>query len=442
MPTRSAVRVAACVFLTFALIGSGGAQEKISSFERGRALDMLKVISNDVRKHYYDQKFHGVDFDARVNLAKQQIENSSSFNMAVSHIAAALDTLNDSHTFLLPPQHSYRHDYGFQYQIVGERCFITRVLPKSDADLKGVKPGDEVITINGYNVVREDVWKVQYVFSVLRPQPALRLVLQSPAGVQRPVEVVAKIRNKKRVTDLTGEGGASDIWDLIRDSETQEHLGRARYLELKDQLIVLKVPEFSFSPGEVQDMIGKIRKYPNAIIDLRGNPGGSVETLKYLVGGMFDKDVKLADRVGRKEKKPETAKGIHNPFSGKLAVLVDSNSASAAEMFARVMQIEKRGVIIGDRTSGSVMEARHYEEKLGADTVIFYGASITEWDLIMADGKSLEHTGVIPDEVALPTAETLAKGTDPVLARAAEMLGVKLSTEEAGKAFPYEWAPE
>jgi C-terminal processing protease CtpA/Prc len=157
---------------------------------------------------------------------------------------------------------------------------------------------------------------------------------------------------------------------------------------------------------------------------------------------MFDKDVKLADRVGRKEKKPEIAKGIHNPFSGKLAVLVDSNSASAAEMFARVMQIEKRGVIIGDRTSGSVMEARHYEEKLGTDTVVFYGASITESDLIMADGKSLEHTGVTPDEVTLPTAEALAKGTDPVLARAAEMLGVKLSIEEAGKAFPYEWAPE
>jgi hypothetical protein len=87
MPTQSAVRVATCVFATIALIGSGGAQQKMSSFERGRALDMLKVISSDVRKHYYDQKFHGIDFDAKVNLAKQQIESSSSFNMAVSHIA-------------------------------------------------------------------------------------------------------------------------------------------------------------------------------------------------------------------------------------------------------------------------------------------------------------------------------------------------------------------
>jgi carboxyl-terminal processing protease len=419
---------------------ASSASSQISSFDRGRALDMLHVISNDVNKHYYDPKFHGVDFQSKVALAREKIQSAPSFNMALSHIAAALDTLDDSHTFLLPPEHAFRHEYGFQYQIVGQQCFVTRVRPHSDAESKGLKAGDQIITINGYNVVREDIWKIQYVFSVLRPQPALRLVVRDPAGPERQLDIVAKFRDKKRVTDLTA--GNSDIWDLIRDSETERHLSRARFLELKDQMVVLKVPEFSFSPGEVQDMIGKLRKFPNAIIDLRGNPGGSVETLKYLVGGMFDSEVKLADRVGRKDTKPEVAKGIRNPFAGRIVVLVDSRSASAAEMFARVMQLEKRGVVIGDRTSGSVMEARHYEEKMGSDVVVFYGASITEWDLIMKDGKSLEHVGVVPDEVMLPTAVDIAKGNDPVLARAADLLGVKLSAEDAGKAFPYEWAPE
>ena len=108
MPTQCAVRAVTYVFVIVTLVVSSWAQQHMSSFERGRALDMLKVISGDVRKHYYDPKFHGVDFAAQVNLAKQRIEGSSSFNIAMSHIAAALDSLDDSHTSLMPPQLSSR----------------------------------------------------------------------------------------------------------------------------------------------------------------------------------------------------------------------------------------------------------------------------------------------------------------------------------------------
>ncbi len=439
---KQVVGLAKRVVAVLALLGAAWPQQQMSGFERGRALDMLQTISNDVRKHYYDPKFHGVDFEGRVAEARQQIQKSTTFNMAMSHIAAALDILNDSHTFFLPPQHAYRHSYGMQYQIIGNGCYVTQVRPGSDAETKGVKPGDQILGIDGYSVNRADLWKLQYMLSVLRPQGGLRLALQDPSGVQRQVDIAAKIRDTKRVTDLTGEGGASDIWDLIREDETQEHLLRARSVEYGDQVTVIKVPEFAFSPLEVESMLAKARKHSNLILDLRGNPGGSVDSLKYMVGGMFDKEIKIADRVGRKDTKPEMAKPMHNPFTGKLVVLVDGRSASAAEIFARIVQLEKRGVVIGDRTEGAVMEAKHYQEQAGADTVIFYGASITEWDLIMTDGKSLEHTGVTPDQLLLPSPNAIANGRDPVLAHALETLGVKVTSEEAGKAFPYEWAPE
>jgi len=359
--------------------------------------------------------------------------------MAMAHIAATIDLLDDSHTFLLPPEHAFRLDHGFQYQMVGNRCFVTQVRPKSDAEAKGVKPGDQIVTLNGYNVGRDTLWKMHYAFTVLRPQPALRLSVQDPTGASREVLVAAKIKQEKLVKDVTGGDGGGDIWDILRDAEQEEHLMRARYVEFGEDLMVLRIPGFFFTYGEVEHMISRARKFKTLVIDLRGNPGGSVDTLKYLVGGVFDKEIKIADRVGRKETKPETAKPMHNPFTGKLIVLIDADSASAAELFARLVQLEKRGTVIGDLSSGSVMEAKHYNEQLGSDTVIFYGASITEWDLIMTDGHSLEHKGVSPDELLLPTGSDLRAGRDPVLTHAAELAGVKLTPEDAGKMFPYEW---
>jgi len=49
---------------------------------------------------------------------------------------------------------------------------------------------------------------------------------------------------------------------------------------------------------------------------------------------------------------------------------------------------------------------------------------------------------VTPDEVLLPSAHAMASGRDPVLAHAAETMGVKITPDDAGKAFRYEWAPE
>lgn len=55
--------------------------------------------------------------------------------------------------------------------------------------------------------------------------------------------------------------------------------------------------------------------------------------------------------------------------------------------------------------------------------------------------KSLEYAGEAPDELLLPSADALANGRDPLLAQAGEKLDVKISAEEAGEAFSYEWPP-
>ena len=417
--------------------------QQMSSVDRDRVQDMLELISKDVRKHYYDPEFHGVNWDARVAEARKGIKAQTSLGMAFAYVAWTLDGLDDSHTFFLPPQRPIKHTYGFETAMVGDKCFVTRVRPGSDAEAKGMKPGDEVLAFEGRAPTREILWKMDYRFRVLRPQPDLQITLRNPAGQQREVRVAAKIVELKHVTDLTAGSGGMDIWNLVRESETEAHRMRIRSYPVSDDVLVAKLPRFFFDQSEVDGLIDKARKHQALILDLRENPGGAIDTLKYLLGGLFDHEVKIGDRKGRKDLKPEVAKSRgRSVFAGKLIVLVDSQSASASELFARIVQLEKRGVVIGDRSSGSVMEAKHYEYHLGADVVVFFGASITESDLIMADGKSLEHNGVTPDELRLPTAADLAEGRDPVLAYAADRLGAKLTPEEAGKIFPFEWPQE
>jgi C-terminal processing protease CtpA/Prc len=176
------------------------------------------------------------------------------------------------------------------------------------------------------------------------------------------------------------------------------------------------------------------------VLDLRGNGGGPVKVLEQMIGNFFAKDIKVAELKGRKAMDPSIAKtrgkGV---FAGQLIVLIDSRSGSAAEAFARVIQLEQRGKVLGDRSAGAVTQARYFSQEMGTYSIVPFGISITKADVIMSDGKSLEHVGVTPDELILPTAEDLAAGRDPVLARAFELLGVKLSPEEAGKFIKYYW---
>lgn len=415
-------------------------QQKMDNYNRDRARAILHDAYDNVKKHYYDPKFHGLDIDARFHQYDQKIVDATSLSQSFGVIAAFLDGLNDSHTFFSPPARPYRMDYGYRLQMYGNDCFVTRVRPETDAESK-VHPGDQVLGYNKFEVTREVFWKMDYYFNSLAPQRASILEIRDPGGQTRQLTIDAKVRELKKVLDLTGQDGGGDIWDMIREAENSDHVVRQRWVEAGDTMI-WKMPEFIIQDGEVDRIFGDARKHKSLILDVRGNPGGAVVTLDRMLGNLFDHDLKFADRVGRKQMKPELAKTRGSEiFTGKLIVLVDSRSASAAELFPRVVQLEHRGTVIGDRTSGAVMEARDYYGSQGMDTKIFYGFSITDADLIMKDGKSLEHTGVTPDEIVIPTAKDLASGSDPVLSRALELAGHKVDPVAAGKMFPYEWLP-
>lgn len=426
-----------CAAIVLAL-GVVAFAQGMSSTDAYRVKAMLQNAYETVKRNYYDPKFHGLDWDARYREYQKKVEAAPSLNAGVTLIAAFLEGLKDSHTFFSPPARPYQIDYGYRIAMVGPDAYITRVRPDTDAVTK-VKPGDRVIGVNGNAITRESLASMEYYFNVLSPQQQVRLTLRDPAGQQRDVTVAAMVKPGRQVRDFTGADGGMDFADIIRDGEAQDQLMRHRYFEEGD-VMIWKMPIFNLENAEVDRIFGLARKKAALIIDMRGNPGGAVDTLRRMVSNAFDKDIQIGDRVSRRGKEQVSARTRgSSAFTGKLIVLIDSQSGSAAEVFARVVQLEERGRVLGDRSSGAVMESRQYPGGIESGTVILWAVSVTSADLLMKDGKSIEHVGVTPGETILPSAADLATGSDPVLARAAELVGLKLDPVAAGKLFPFEW---
>ncbi|HEX8773347.1 MAG TPA: S41 family peptidase [Pyrinomonadaceae bacterium] len=430
---------AVCLLITL-VVASPSAHAQSGRLERERGRVMLNTIKSELKSNYYDPNFHGMDLDTRFKEAEEKIKQANSVSQIFGIIGQAVVDLDDSHTLFIPPERASRTEYGWQVQMFGQKCYVTAVQPGTDAEAKGLKPGDLVLSLNGYEPTRDDLWKMQYAYYALKPQTSIKFVVQSPGGQPRTLEVMSKIVTGKRVLDLSGMGTGMDIAQVIRDSVSAAHYNRHRYYETPDAFI-WKMPEFNLRDKEVDDIMGKVAGRKSLILDLRGNGGGYETTLLRLLGNVFDHDVTIGEMKRRKESKPMIAKTRgEKTFKGQLIVLVDSRSASAAELFARVVQLEKRGTVIGDRTMGAVMRSRTYEHNTGNDEqMAIYAVSITDADIIMTDGASLEHVGVMPDQLLLPSASNLAAQRDPVMFRATTLAGLNIEPEKVGTLFPIEW---
>jgi carboxyl-terminal processing protease len=406
----------------------------LDRFDRDNARAMLSAMKEDLKKNYYDPTLKGMNLDERFKQAEEQIKNATTRDQLMVVVAQTMLDFNDSHTFFVPPARAAKIQYGWEMRMIGDAAYVTAVKPKSDAEAKGLKPGDEVLAVDGYRPTRDNMWKMSYRYYTLMPARGMKLVVKSPADSQpRDVEVLAKIERSANVTDWEKifARALREEWDIYHD----------RGVEVGDkEAFVWQMPTFSVAESHIDAIMGRARSFKALVIDLRGNGGGYVKALERLTGYFFDKDIKIADVKGRKEEKPSMAKTRGGDiFKGQLVVLIDSESLSASEAFARVIQLEKRGTVVGDRSGGAVMQSKYFDHQSGVGSVLYYGASITVSDLIMSDGKSLEKVGVIPDETKLPTGADLAANRDPVLAHALSLVGITMDPEKAGSLFPKEW---
>lgn len=388
--------------------------------QRERSREMLQLFKEDIKEHYYDPVYRGINLDTHFKKADDQLAAAATGDQMHGIIARTMLAFGDSHTFFIPPLSSFQVDYGWEMKMIGDKCYVTSVTPGSDAAAKQLTPGDVVLSVFDIPVRRDNIWEIKYLFYKLRPLRGILVELQVPGGKTAKVELLTNVRK----TD----------WGTVNRLEEEAKYSTQYYSELSSDLFYWKMPGFDMGEKSIDDMMKRVGGRKGLILDLRENGGGYEKTLMYLLGYFFERDIKIGDRKGRRESKPVIAKTRgEKAFKGKLVVLVDSESASAAELFARMVQLEKRGTVIGDVTSGSVTEARvfehEYRRRKGAMVSaigVIYSLSITVNDLIMADGKSLERVGVTPDEIVLPTSADLARKVDVALSRAVAATGLKV----------------
>jgi C-terminal processing protease CtpA/Prc len=139
------------LFFAFSYAPAQAPESRLTKQDHEWLTHVLNTVRDEIKKNYYDPSFHGINVDQRFLQAETKIASAPDRNYAVADIAGAVTALNDSHTLFLPSARPYTHEYGWRMQAIGDSdCFITAVRPGSDAEKKGLKPGDQVLSVAGY----------------------------------------------------------------------------------------------------------------------------------------------------------------------------------------------------------------------------------------------------------------------------------------------------
>lgn len=209
-----------------------------------------------------------------------------------------------------------------------------------------------------------------------------------------------------------------DVWrpgDWQRARDTHPHFSHRDYT---DGVLYLGVPSFTSSPDLIYRQLNRAKHARVLILDLRDNHGGWLETVEAFLGFFEQQRELLAKRVSRSQSEDVMIAPRHSGFRGSIVILVDSETASGAELAARHLQISHKAILLGDVTGGRVNEGHISYEKIGAGFVMPFAVVVTTAKLVMPGGEDLEGHGVTPDIKCIPTAEDLARGIDPCLAKA------------------------
>ena len=230
---------------------------------------------------------------------------------------------------------SYR-GVGLKLEIISGQVVVIGPMLGSSADRAGFHTGDKIISIDKHEVG-------------LLPLPRIYELLDGGAGGS--VNIVFQRGADRRERDLPrNEMELETVVGLFRTGQ-----GKWVYtLDAKEGIAYVRLREFCPKTAEqLEQVLRDLSNLRSIVLDLRGNPGGGLPVAVsaanlFLREGMI---VKSVDRAGHQElyrARPEKTFSEAIP----LAILVNGQTASAAEIMAGSLWVYSRAVLIGTRTRG------------------------------------------------------------------------------------------
>ncbi len=244
----------------------------------------------------------------------------------------------DPHSAFLDPQQfeslkemqrSTEKGFGSVVSLNHGRVIVLQTLPESPSMRAGLAAGDEIVGINGYQVAALSIDQLVALLSQSRQQPA---------------ELMVKRPNFARLIPMT-----------LTPEELADPSVREAFL-LRDKVGYIKVANFEADTHtELRLAIEELggRDLQGLVLDFRKNPGGVIEAAVRMAAMFLEPGQRILWIQGRDGPQEEVRVPPGNePYHFPLAILVNDETASAAELVSGALQDHDRATIVGVRSFG------------------------------------------------------------------------------------------
>jgi len=402
---------------------------------------ILENVLAALRKRFYSPEKLNGDWQAAVELHRPLIEGAATpdaFEQAVSNLLAELNSSHLGFFHASARRASSRAALSATYLAddtpYGKRWIFQDVHSGGAASIAGIQPGNILLSVNGQCITPPE-------------HPVF------PMGKQTTVEIMDNDDRRRTVSV-----------DVARPKGKKLHFIEPQLVEarqLGDGLGYLKIAMFPGMVGvvvanQISSATASLGAINGLIIDLRGNTGGGIGALRVMslltpdripVGFALDRrrvtnNLDTAKQGFRRFSRiPSSPKALwplalqfapamlaktpivlqteglgKQPFHGKVVLLVDRHTASAAEMIVAFARENKLAPIVGEKTAGRLLSATSVKVGKGFRLALPTGAYYT-WK-----GPILEGTPIQPDHAIEFDWEDRRLGHDRQLALAIESL--------------------